>query len=66
MLPVGGDCQTAGLGAGRGGVAEEIARGATTVSAIFLWATDFELTTTLLTNFPVRRSLHTTLVIRTG
>jgi len=37
-------------------------RGATTVSATFLSATGLGFTTTLLTSFPVRGSLRTTLV----
>src|ERR1035441_6036389 len=40
--------------------------GGTTAPATLTSVTDFGLTTTLLTNFPVRRSGRTTLVIRCG
>lgn len=52
-------------GAGAGGFAGGIVRAATTVSATFFSATGLAFTTTLLTSFPVRGSLLTTLVFRT-
>jgi hypothetical protein len=46
--------------------AEETTWGATTVPATGCAAAGFGFTITLLTSFPVRWSLRTTLVIRTG